>query len=291
MLSFLDWVATRWDVDLARTHVAGASMGGSGSPMLAIRYADRIAWTVSWVGVHIPDKSPTFTNSYERVYGKRAWDVKFEDGTSVWNYFSDPWYLRNNPEKEVGLICFANGKNDGGIGWPQAVDFYRALQETRRPHIFVWGQDGHGQRARLPVSLGDREMPMDLRIDQSQPAFANCSLDDDPGDGDLARGDSVGQVNLYLYWETDGVVDRTSHWEMTVGLVEKTPDDQCIVDVTPRRLQRFKPKPGTTIQWTNTSVVDGKQIQVGEATVDQHGLITLERVQVSKGTNRLSLQQ
>ena len=29
-----------------------------------------------------------------------------------------------------------------------AAAFFRALQETKRPHIFVWGQSGHGQRAR-----------------------------------------------------------------------------------------------------------------------------------------------
>jgi hypothetical protein len=61
MLSFLNWVATGWHVDLRRTHVAGNSMGGSGSPMLAIRHADRTAWA----GVHIPAKTPHFKGSYE----------------------------------------------------------------------------------------------------------------------------------------------------------------------------------------------------------------------------------
>ena len=78
------------------------------------------------------------------------------------------------------------------IGWEQAAEFYRALQETRRPHIFVWGQSGHGQRARLPISLNDRHMPMDLRIDQSLPAFTNCSLDDDPGNPIMIISHSFG---------------------------------------------------------------------------------------------------
>ena len=33
------------------------------------------------------------------------------------------------------------------------AEFLRALQETRRPHVFVWGQSGHGQRARLYETL------------------------------------------------------------------------------------------------------------------------------------------
>lgn len=289
LLAFLDWVATRWDVDPTRTHVAGNSMGGSGAPMLAIRFPQRIAWATGWVGVHVPSRSPQFRGSYERVWGSREWDVKFEDGNSVWDHFNDAWYLRNHPRQEIGLICFSNGKNDGGIGWPQAVEFYRALQETKRPHVFVWGQAGHGQRALLPLSLSDRQMPMDLRIDQSLPAFTSCSLDDDPGGGDPADGDPRGQVNLYLYWQTDDLVDRPDRWEITLGLVEKAPKDQCTVDLTPRRLQQLQPRPGQVFHWRNVSRSDGRQLQAGEATADRHGLVTLEKVRVGRGKNRVAL--
>ncbi|HEY3161687.1 MAG TPA: alpha/beta hydrolase-fold protein, partial [Vicinamibacterales bacterium] len=118
LLSFLDWVATKYDVDLERTFSAGSSMGGSGSLMLAIRFPERIAWAVSWVGVHRPAETPGFKESYETVYGKPEWGVRFEDGTPVWQHYDDVWYLRQHPEKEIGLLVFSNGKNDGGIGWP-----------------------------------------------------------------------------------------------------------------------------------------------------------------------------
>jgi len=289
MFSFLDWVATQWDVDLARTHVAGNSMGGSGAPMFVVRFPERIAWGVSWVGVHNPARTPHFKGSYERVYGKQAWGVKFEDGNSVWDHFCDAWYLKQHPQKEVGLISFSNGKNDGGIGWPQAVEFYRALQETRRPHIFVWGQSGHGQRASLPVSLSDRLMPLDVRTDQSLPAFTGCSLDDDPGDGDPQQGDAKGQVNLYLAWDTEQIVDRADRWEMTVRLIDKAPRDECIVDVTPRRLQQSRLRPGQTVSWTNTPPGASRATQTGQATADEHGLITLEKVRVTQRGNRIAV--
>jgi pimeloyl-ACP methyl ester carboxylesterase len=289
LLSFLDWVATQWDVDLTRTHVAGNSMGGSGAPMLAIRYPTRIAWTTSWVGVHVPSLTPRFKGAYERVYGPESWQVRFENGASVWDHFNDAWYLQNNPQKEIGLICFSNGKNDSGIGWPQATKFLRALQATRRPHIFVWGQGGHGQRARLPLSLSDRSMPMGLRIDQSLPAFTACSLDDNPGNGDPADGDPAGQINLYLYWQTEDIVDQTERWLITVGLVSKAPQNECTVNLTPRRLQRFKPLPGRTLQWRNTSLQDNTEIQSGQTIVDEYGLVTLKGIKVSKAKNRIQL--
>ena len=39
--------------------------------------------------------------------------------------------------------------------------------------------------------------------------------------------------------------------------------------------------------WTNASLADGKSVQSGTATADQWGLVTLERVTVSKGKNRI----
>ncbi len=289
MLSFLDWAATRWDLDLKRAYVAGSSMGGSGAPMLAIRYPERIAWAVSWVGVHTPEKSPQFKGSYANVYGEPEWNVKFEDGTPVWDHFNDALYLRRRPEKEIGFITFSNGKNDGAIGWPQAVDFYRALQDTRRPHLFVWGQSGHGQRARMPVTLEERVLPIDLRTDQTLPAFTRCNLDDKPGSGSPADGDPAGQVNLYLLWETDDAVDRRDRWEMTVGLVARAPRDECTVDLTPRRCQQFKPRPGQRVRWTDTPAGKTEAIQSGEATADRWGLVTLEQVRVGKSKNRIRI--
>ncbi len=289
LLAFLDWAATTWEIDRARVFSAGNSMGGSGSPMLAIRHPDRIAWAVSWVGVHVPAMSPQFKGSYAQVYGEPEWGVKFEDGTPVWDHFSDPWYLRKHPEREIGFITFSNGKNDGGIGWPQAVEFVRALQETRRPFLFVWGQDGHGQRASMPRSLAQRVLPIDIRLDRSLPAFGRCSLDEDPGSGDPQDGDPAGGINRYLFWETEDVVDEAGRWEMTVGLAAKAPAAACTADVTPRRCQRFKPAPGTVLRWTNVSRADGREVQSGTAKADALGLVTLEGATVTKGLNRIRI--
>ncbi|MDH4240041.1 MAG: hypothetical protein OEW48_10800 [Phycisphaerae bacterium] len=302
ILSFLDWAAEKYKLDPTRVFTAGSSMGGSGAPMFAIRYPDIIAWSVGWVGVHDPGNTPQFTGSYERVFGNKDWGIKYEDGTPVFEYYKDAAYLRKHPKKEIGFITWSNGKNDGAIGWPQALEFYQAMQETRRPHLFVWGLSGHGQRATMPADGGERIMPLDIRLDQSLPAFTNCSLDDDPGTGrklktpkeikigketqkDFYDGDSVGQINLYLYWDTETIVDTPARWEMTIALNEKAPEDQCTVDITPRRLQQFKRQPEQKFRWTNSS--GGKKIQSGEVTTDKWGLITLRSVNVTKTSSRI----
>ncbi len=306
MLSFLDWAAEKYQLDLNRVFAAGSSMGGSGAPMFAIRYPGRIAWAIGWVGVHDPGNTPQFTGSYERVYGKRSWGIRYEDGTPVFEYYKDAAFLLKYPEKEIGFVTWSNAKNDGGIGWPQAVEFFRAMQRSRRPHIFVWGLAGHGQRASMPAGGGQRVMPIDIRLDQSIPAFTDCSLDDDPGTarrlprprevriGKEARrdpfdGDSAGQANLYLYWRTEDVVEQAGRWEMTVGLTDQAPQDKCSVDITPRRLQNFRVRPGQTYNWTNSA--GGKLLQAGRATADRWGLVTLEDVIVTKRQNRISIRQ
>jgi hypothetical protein len=61
-------------------------------------------------------------------------------GAAMFEYFNHA--ARRHPAKEIGFITWSNSKNDAGIGWPQAVQFYKAMQETRRPHLFVWGLSG-----------------------------------------------------------------------------------------------------------------------------------------------------
>jgi hypothetical protein len=251
--------------------------------------------------------SPGFKGSYEGVYGRHGWPVKFQDGTPVWDYYDDVWYLKNHVTADTPFITFGNGKLDGGIGWPQAVDFIKALQETHRPHLAVWRLAGHGVRCTMPgPTYGERNMPLDLRTDLSLPAFTRCSLDDDPGSGtrlaeprpvrktprgqqlkDPFDGDSDGQINRYLGWQTKDIEDTPDAWAMTVVLWPDAPEDTCTVDITPRRCQRFKPKAGQQFTWTNTSVADGKRVGSGTVTADKWGLVTLEQVTVGKGKNRI----
>jgi pimeloyl-ACP methyl ester carboxylesterase len=272
-------------VDLSRTFAAGSSMGGSGSLMLAIRYPEDIAWALSWVGIHRPSMSPTFFRSYQQVYGDPAWGVKFEDGTPVWEYYDDVVYLRRHPEKEIGFLAFSNGKNDNDIGWRQAVDFVNALRETKRPFLFKWGQNGHGERATMPVDGGEREMPIDIVVNRTIPAFTNGSLDNNPGNGSPDDGEPQGQINRWVLWNPKDSIDRPDRWEMTIGLAVGSPANSATVDVTPRRCQAFKIVAGERVHWSN---VRGQRIlQSGEAIADQFGLVTIPQVTVSADHSRL----
>ncbi len=297
LISFLDWMeeSGEWVIDRPRTFVAGSSMGGSGSLMMAIRYPELISWCRSWVGVHVPEKSPNFKSSYQSVYGKPEYGVLFEsfdpensdNGTPVWDYYNDVWYLDNHVEKSIGFLSFCNGKNDNAIGWEQAVDFVNALQRTRQPHLFIWGQGGHSQRTVLPKNGSERHMVIDARNDQSLPAFTRCTLDNLYGNGDPEDGDSAGQVNRYLYWETDDLVDTVDQWEISVALMDTAPGESCQVDITPRRLQNFYVMPGVVVGYINIDVNSGEVVDSGEVMTDEYGLVTIPQTVVSQGGNRI----
>jgi hypothetical protein len=299
LLSFVDWVGTRWQVDDSRLFVTGASMGGSGAGMIGVRYPERFAFSLSSVGVHNAANSPQFTGSYEGVCGSVKSRPLHESGMATFDYLNNAYLLRRNPERDIPFISFTNGKNDSGIGWPQAADFARALQETRQPHLFTWGQGGHGQRVYVPTPSGggDNATPIvDVRLGQSLPAFTRCSLDDNIGNGDPADGDPEGQLNLYLRWETSSVVEEADRYEITVYLIESAPKSECTVDLTPRRCRRFKPVPGTRLKWSNSPKsrsAPGKdsetEIQPGEVRADKWGLATLEHVRVSKAGSRIEI--
>jgi pimeloyl-ACP methyl ester carboxylesterase len=328
LMSFLDWADGKWKIDRARISVQGGSMGGSGTTNLALRRADRIAFAAGSVGVHVPGNSPQFTSSYIHSYGPLEWRLPFMDGkTAAFDYFNNVWYLKHHAAASMPLVVFSNGKNDGGIGWPQALEFFRAMQETRQPHVFFWGLSGHGQGLKLPGEPADkgdyRVFGMDVRSDRTLPAFTRCSLDEQPGTAtprpkaeyerdraaaqrekeekklqyprpvDPYDGDSIGQANAYFTWETDDaqIVDEPRRWGLTLGLISAAPKDACTVDVTPRRCQKFTARPGERLKWSNMSLAGNRLAGSGTITVDALGLATLPQVTVTKGKNRLSLER
>mgnify|MGYP001085340912 CR=1 FL=1 len=288
ILSFLnDFVKLNYSVDDNRILVTGNSMGGAGCIMWGCREPNAFAYANGWVGVYIPRETPQFKGSFEQVYGLDAYDCEYEDtGVAAFDYWDSAQFILSDPGQEVPYLCFANGKNDSAIGWPQAYTFVNALITARQPFKFKWGQSGHGERSSLPAG-SDRYIGIVIKKNVTLPAFTNCSLDDNMGNGDPADGDLSGNLNAYSLWETDTTVDQADQWEATIYLRDTAPVGTCTVDLTPRRCQAFSTPQGTQINWTNTNVTTSQQVGSGTAVAEQWGLVTLTGITMSKDGNRI----
>ncbi len=207
------------------------------------------------------------------------------DGLKAWDIVGVGWYLKNNPEKDIPFyFCYHGGKESGHaieFGWQDDPMGWAALRDGRVPYAGCWGGGGISPEVRRVVGA----MPKDKTL----PAFSNCSLDGNPGNGDPSDGDPWGSFNGYLIWDFDTSVDKADQWEMTVSLTSDAFRNRCTVDITPRRCSAFKPKPGTAFKWTNTGVKDSKEVQKGEVKADQWGLVTLKGVIVAKDKNRVRI--
>ena len=307
VLAFLDWVAAQWPVDRNRVFAQGGSMGGAGVYTFALRNGDRFAMVRGNVGIANWTIRGHFTTALELCTGYLNWtQIPASDAPNVAARMDMARWLRENPTVETPFLLAGNGKDDGAIGWAQAVSFFKALQDTRRPHAVFWGLHGHGTP---PPSLriGNRRSQQ-FRLDQSLPGLTRCSLDDNLGTatkrekpievknrhGELRKdafdGAPEGGLNLHLRWGTDDIVDEPDRWEMTVFLAAAAPAEHCTVDLTPRRCQKFRAKPGAAFRWTNTDPASGKAIQSGNATADRNGLVTLEQVEVGKAKSRVQIR-
>jgi hypothetical protein len=284
----VDWARGRWKIDPARiSGTKGMSLH------LAIRHPE--VFKVFW-----PDRPEFYQNDFDSKWNPHGWNldrvigppdlVKTADGSPGWDLYDMAWYLSRDPGKDIPFMgCLFSQPKDGNhgaeYGWQDDPKGWAALRDYRQPYVAQWGRGGGG------VDRGVRRGLYRLRWDKSVPAFSRCSLDQSPGNGDPDDGDPWGQINGYLFWDYETIVDEKDRWEMTVYLVPGSPESTCTVDVTPRHRNAFHPKVGETFRWTNTSVGDGKVLASGTVTADRWGLVTLRQATVTKGKNRLVIRR
>jgi hypothetical protein len=291
-LAMVEWAKRQFPVDPQRVVVEGQFV------LWALRHGDVFAGAVG-------DAYGNFSKGREAQKHGPSWGPyplgsKNFAGVDQWEYMNVAKFIRENPTVELPYYVSrpTGSSHVGDIGpwaWPEV---FRALHDTRRAFSARWGGPWAGSPAAGTVMLGR------IKLHQSLPAFGNCSLDDCPGDGELnpggvgGDGDPVGDINGYIVWDTEDIVDQPDRWVMTVYLYDgdqygrgKAPADACTADLTPRRCQKFKASPNQQFNWTNTSVKEGKVIQSGTAKADKWGLVTIEGLTITKGKNRISVQR
>ena len=306
VLAVTAWATKNPDlfVDPERVYVWGQFAGW------ALRHADVFAVVLS-------NGHNTFKTSREGRKHYWRWGAPDHDtnwlGTSHLDYLDLAGWVRENPQTELPYWVCAPAYGAfpdhtlGDFGFKPWQEFLTAMAETRRAFAAVWMSNGPGLTDGVM-----RDMVPRIRLHQSLPAFSHCSLDthpltDDPKgsyrpgkyDDDFQKhADKEGGINLYQRWDTDGLVDEPDAWAVTVWLAGSDKDDRynapadaATMDVTPRRCQRFKAKPGEVFRWTSARASDGEAVQSGTATADRWGLVTLKGVRVTKARHRIRIER
>ena len=210
-------------------------------------------------------------------------------GLDPWEYMNLPKWIRENPTTELPYwLCWpAYGAypnhtvgDFGFMPWPEMI---HAMASTKRAFAANWSTNGPGPIGPL------RDLVPRIRLRQSLPAFTHGSLDHSPGDGDHADSEKGSGINLYPIWEPETIVDEPDRWEVTLSLRDDCPYPDCTTDVTPRRCQKFRARPGDRFQWTCSALEGDPDRQTGSAVADRWGLVTVEKIVVARAKHRLAI--
>jgi len=298
----LDWALKTFPIDAGRVYAFGYSMGGIGSLEFGLWMPEKIAAVMSCMGKFdfsfLDEPVWSWFNpghpmraTVDQMWGKVSSDLRMPDGQGVFERMNLGWIVSQAGARGVPPVIALNGKRDNVVGWAEKLPFYAAMQQHRHGGAFFWDNSDH-----YGVTIRRYWQPMvdpaylyRYRSDRSYPAFTNCSLDNVPGSGMFASGDTIGTINGFMEWDTT-LVDLPDMWQATLrmrslladGNITLPPPDSCRADVTPNRLQRFECTPGASVPFTVRRLPDLAVIQTGMAAVDGLGRPTALQVRIKK---------
>ena len=293
-----EWLAAEYPtVDPNRIFLRGSSMGGVGTVFSAIMLRDVFAAGLAIVPRFDYGADDVFLESYE-TFGTR-WgaiedNVISSDGMGVFDRLDAGYLARTHPDWSFAPVWAFNGRNDTAVGWSEKIPFYESMRTTAHGWAFYWDLRAHGGQSPDPRAWRESGwedfvfawMVENVRLDQSYPAFSNCTIDDDPGSGDPLDGDPVGTISGYLFWDADLITEDATHWSIVLTIHQEAPAERCYVDVTPSRLSALALQPNDEVRF-QVEAMDQTILLTGTATVDQNGRVTLPGIPVDATGTRL----
>ncbi len=293
----IDWTLRHLPLDSTRTYLTGKSMGAVGSIFTAMKIPEKIAAIFVYVPL-IDVARPPSTNFdlpgiVNRLFGTYQANLLTNDGYRRNERLNANYLMRVDQLKSLPIMFTFCGRNDIVVGWAEKISFYDTLKTYRHGGFHFWGTGNHAQTfssSQWQPTFPNFSFFTRYRTNLSYPAFSNCSINDNPGNGTPSNGDQIGSINGHLDWN-DNIVDLTNTWEITLRLKDLAttsgPDiapDSATTDVTLRRLQAFSVPLGRRINWENRR--NNVVIQQASLVYDS-GLVTIPDVKMYKDSSRL----
>ena len=269
ILAFLDWATETLPIAPNRI----LAVGSDGAAALALHAPDRFACALITGFDRQGVLEPKAADKFAAAWGVKAPEIHDEQGRAEWAWANLDELV--DPAKDLPLFVCRGASWGGDKGWGKGRGrFYRAMHAAGQPLVAHWAWGGQLQKPDWYAGLW---RGIELRRDAPVPAFANCSLDQE--------GEGGGNTNMSFSW-TD-IAETVDVFEVTVLSRE------CTFDLTPRRLQRSKARPGEKLRWEATPLasrggVKG-EVQGGEAAADANGIVTLKGLTIPRDCSGLKV--
>jgi len=289
----LEWIEHNYPIDPDRVSLRGGSMGGGGCLTIGLLHPKRFAA----IHAFIP---------YISTRGRA-------DGDSPQSPID---YIAKHPEIEFPYLLTTVGRTDNIVGWPNKLDLAKAAQDSRTGFALYWDLRNHNQQfaGNAPSDLpgppvywgrmgGQPEASLAaFSRKQSYPAIAKLTANSNPGTVDFGvrperrpdfgtpgAGDLIGSINGWVDWDRTTIVDQPERYEITLNLVPYAKFDSATAQVTPRRLQQFRPQPGKQYSFHFTAASSSETQRTDSTAADKFGRITVEAMPITKQGTRLVL--
>jgi predicted esterase len=255
VIDTVKWVIQKYEIDPNRVYLSGNSMGGSGTLGIGMRHGDLFAAIKANVPAGIEHVS-------QRM-------------------FFPPQSVPENVTLPDPPVCIDySAPNDG---WAEGHDrFVKAMNDRKYALYFYWGPFGHANNSAQIMKVNDLIDSFDwlsVKKNEAYAVFTNASSNSKLPWPDDVKSTAAGQVNAFFRWKT--LSDSADKLEMSLFLVNASDlktqfeiSKAATADVTLRRLQSFRLKPGAVFHWTFGTAK-------GEGQADAHGLITIPALKLT----------
>ncbi|MDP6524558.1 MAG: hypothetical protein QGI24_07290 [Kiritimatiellia bacterium] len=249
------WVIDTYRIDPNRVYLCGNSMGGSGTLGIGLRNGDIFAAIKANVPAGI-----------EHVSNRMYFPPKsVPEGVNL-------------PDPPV--VIDYSAPNDG---WSFGHDrFVKAMNDRKYSLYFYWGPFGHANNHARIMQINDLINSFDwlnVKKNEAYAVFTNASCNEKLPWPDNVGEKAPGQVNAFFRWKVVG--DTKDKLQMSLFLTSSSElkttfeiPGEATVDVSLRRIQNMRVKPGDALKWT----FGGAK---GTVKADAEGVITIPSLKIA----------
>ncbi|MBI5835016.1 MAG: hypothetical protein HZB16_22155 [Armatimonadetes bacterium] len=248
------WAMAHYQIDPNRVYLCGNSMGGSGTLGIGLRNGDLFAAVKANVPAGIEHVCDRMYFPPKAVPA----DLKLADPPVVIDY---------------------SAQNDG---WSDGHElFVSGMNDRKYALYFYWGPFGHANNHAQIMGVNDLINSVDwlsIPKNAAYAAFTNASSNDKLPWPDNRADKAAGQVNAWFRYRP--LSDTATKVELALSLTSAddlktrfTIPTEATADVTLRRLQKLRLKPGQTVTWTYGAAR-------GRVTVAADGAVTVPGLRI-----------